>query len=455
MRVSIVLFTADLRLHDNPVLRAALRGADAVVPLFVVDAGVRRAGFDTPNRRAFLADCLTDLDQGLSRLGGRLVVRTGDVVEQVCRVADEAGARRVHVARGASGYALRREARLRAALEDERCELRVHDAVTTALAPGSVTPSDTGDHFALFTAYFRRWEREPLRAVLGAPRVVRVPERIRSDDLPSRRDLKGVSPGLARGGEREGRRRFKAWLAGALDGYAERRADLPADATSRLSAHLHFGTLSAVELVHRARKAGGADAGAYLRQLALRDFHRQVLAARPRASWQDYRTRNAPWRGDTEAIAAWRAGRTGYPVVDAAMRQLRYEGWMHHRARLLAASFLTRTLHIDWRVGARHFLDLLVDGDVANNQLNWQWVAGTGTDPRPDEVRCPLAQAHRFDPHGTYVRRWVPELAGVEGPAVHRPWRLPEETRSRLDYAEPIVAPDEVLAHHHEAPSGA
>lgn len=184
----------------------------------------------------------------------------------------------------------------------------------------------------------------------------------------------------------------------------------------------------------------GADA--FVRQLCWREFHHQVLAARPGAARLDYRTRHDHWRSGTaaaEETEAWRQGRTGYPVVDAAMRQLRHEGWMHNRGRLLAAGFLTKTLYVDWRVGARHFLDLLVDGDVANNQLNWQWMAGTGTDSRPNRVLNPVLQAKRYDPDGDYVRRWVPELAALAGPAVHEPWKLRGAERARLDYPDPVV----------------
>lgn len=198
-----------------------------------------------------------------------------------------------------------------------------------------------------------------------------------------------------------------------------------------------------MELAHRADRTRGVGPVAFLRQLAWRDFHHQVLAARPRSAWADYRARGDRWRTDEKEIAAWREGRTGYPVVDAAMRQLLHEGWMHNRGRLLVASFLTKTLYVDWRVGARHFLDLLVDGDLANNQLNWQWTAGTGTDTRPNRVLNPLAQARRFDPRGDYVRRWVPELAGLKGTAVHQPWKLPGPDRARLDYPDPIVDLDE------------
>jgi deoxyribodipyrimidine photo-lyase len=437
MSVAVMLFTSDLRVHDQPVLRAALRGADEVVPLFVLDSGVQAAGFDAPNRRAFLADCLTSLDAGLRERGGRLVIRTGDVVEQVCTVVTESGARRVHVASGVSRYALRREERLRTALESTGCALEVHDAVITAQPPGRITPAGN-DHFAVFTPYFRRWQEVRLRETAAAPRTVRVPGTA-GDPLPARNAVGGVSPGLAEGGEEVGRRRLKTWLADGIGSYRDRHDDLPGDATSRLSPYIHFGCLSPAELVGLARDKGGAGAEAFVRQLAWRDFHHQVLASRPEASWSDYRARGDRWRSDEAEVAAWREGRTGYPVVDAAMRQLLHEGWMHNRGRLLVGSFLTKTLYVDWRVGARHFLDLLVDGDIANNQLNWQWVAGTGTDTRPNRVLNPLIQAKRFDPQGDYVRRWVPELAGLAGSAVHQPWQLDGRDRARFDYPDPVV----------------
>ncbi|GAA4679426.1 cryptochrome/photolyase family protein [Streptomyces youssoufiensis] len=444
MRVSVVLFTADLRMHDHPPLRAALAGGGRVVPLFVRDSGIATAGFGAPNREAFLRDCLADLDAGLRSRGGRLVLRSGDVVEETCRVAAQVMAGEVHVSAGASGYAQHREERLRAALERDGRRLVVHEAVTTVLPPGAVSPSGGGSHFAVFTPYFRAWSRQAPRDPLPAPRAVRLPERsVASDRMPVRGGVRGLSPGLAVGGEKDGRRRMTAWLRDGLAGYEEGHDDLAGDATSRFSPHLHFGTLSPVELVARARKVGGPGAAAFERQLCWRDFHHQVLAARPETSSADYRPRGDRWRDAREQaaedVAAWRSGRTGFPVVDAAMRQLAHEGWMHNRGRLLTASFLTKTLYVDWRVGARHFLDLLVDGDVANNQLNWQWVAGTGTDTRPGRVLNPVRQGRRYDPDGAYVRRWVRELADLPGPAVHEPWTLPAEERARYDYPDPIV----------------
>ncbi|WP_329074089.1 deoxyribodipyrimidine photo-lyase [Streptomyces niveus] len=441
MTVSVVLFTSDLRLHDNPTLHAALAAADEVVPLFVIDEAIASAGFATPNRRAFLADCLTDLDAGLRERGGRLVVRTGDVVEETRRVASETGAGEVRTAGGVSGYAAGREERLRRALESDGRRLHVHDATLTVLPPGAVTPQGS-DHFAVFTPYFRRWSQEQPRGVLAAPRSVRVPAGVGSVRAPARADVSGVSEGLAEGGETAGRKRFADWKRAGLATYDDGHDDLAGDVTSRLSPHLHFGTLSPTELVTRARRAGGSGAEAFVRQLCWRDFHHQVLAARPGASSADYRTKHDRWRpaeSAGEEIEAWKAGRTGYPVVDAAMRQLRHEGWMHNRGRLLTASFLTKTLYVDWRVGARYFLELLVDGDIANNQLNWQWMAGTGTDSRPNRVLNPVTQGRRYDPQGGYVRRWVPELSTLAGAAVHEPWKLQRAERARYDYPDRLV----------------
>jgi deoxyribodipyrimidine photo-lyase len=232
---------------------------------------------------------------------------------------------------------------------------------------------------------------------------------------------------------------LSAWLSSGIDGYADGHDAVADDATSRLSPYLHFGCLSPLEAATRAGARGGAGSDAFVRQLAWRDFHHQVLAARPDAVRHDYRPRGDRWQHDDEELAAWRTGRTGYPIVDAGMRQLALEGWMHNRARLITAHFLTKTLYIDWRVGAAHFLDLLVDGDVANNTMNWQWCAGTGTDSRFNRSYNVTTQARRHDPRGAYVRRYVEELREVDDERVHEPWLLPAGQLDALGYPAPIV----------------
>ncbi len=440
-KVSVALFTRDLRVHDNPVLvEAAHRGE--VVPLFVVDDAAPIT-YLRPNRAEFLADCLQDLDGRLRERDGRLVIRRGAAVDEVSDVAREVGADQVHVAVDVSGYAQARHEALAEALRAEGRQLVAHRSSVNAVSPGEVTPADK-DHFAVFTPYYRKWAQHPLRRPLAAPRSLSVPP-VSSEPLPRAADLCGGhrSPQLPRGGETAGRERLAAWKR-RVDGYAEHNDSLSGDGTSRLSPYLHFGCLSPVEVIHRlGHRSPGSDA--FLRQLAWRDFHHQVLAARPDAARRDYRDRDDRWRDDPDALEAWRRGRTGFPVVDAGMRQLAAEGWMHNRARLIVGSFLTKTLYLDWRHGARHFMDLLVDYDLANNQMNWQWIAGTGTDTRPHRVLNPLIQGKRFDPTGDYVRRYVPELAGVEGPAVHEPWKLEVAVRERLDYPARIVDLDEGL----------
>ena len=229
---------------------------------------------------------------------------------------------------------------------------------------------------------------------------------------------------------------------------------MAADATSRLSSHLHLGTLSPTEAVARASRVKGPGAQAWIRQVAFRDFHAQVMHARPAITREAYRDRGDRWRTGKAAdadLAAWRAGRTGFPLVDAGMRQLAAQGWMHNRARLITAYFLTKTLYLAWRHGAAHFADLLVDGDMSNNVMNWQWVAGTGSDGRYNRNLSLVSQAKRFDRDGDYVRRWVAELSGIAGGAVHRPWELPDDDRAGLDYPDRIVDLDEAEQRFRDA----
>ncbi|MDG3010833.1 deoxyribodipyrimidine photo-lyase [Rhodococcus sp. D2-41] len=445
MTVAIALFTRDLRVHDNPGLAAAVHRASEVVPLFVLDDAIAASGFNAPNRARFLSVALTDLDGELRRRGGRLVVRRGSVVDEVVRVAVDTGATEVHIAADVSGYSRRREQRLRQRLRPLGCALHVHAGSITVADAGELRPSTGRDHFAVFTPYHRRWREWPLRRPLPPPPRIRVP-RVGGESLPSAESVcaGSASPQLRVGGEQAGQALLRRWLDGPIRHYHERSDDLGADATSHLSPYLHFGCVSATEILARLDHTDpGAEA--FARQLCWRDFHHQVLSARPDVAVADYRPRERHWITDERIVQAWRDGRTGYPIVDAGMRQLAAQGWMPGRARLIAASVLTKTLRVDWRIGAAHFAHWLVDGDIANNQLNWQWAAGTGTDTRPNRTLNPLRQAERFDPLGDYVRRWIPELAHLVGKDIHRPGQ----------HAVPAsVYPGPVTAHLHADEQG-
>jgi deoxyribodipyrimidine photo-lyase len=407
---AVVVFTRDLRVHDNPALTAAADSADAVVPLFVLDEGILTSDYNRPNRATFLAESLADLDRSLRRRGAALVIRRGAVVDEVARLAEEVDAAQVHLAADYSRYAVRRQTALRERLG--RRELVLHDS-HVVVTPGDLKPSG-GDHFAVFSAYHRRWAETAIRPPLPASDRLSLPSDLDMGTIPSADEIHPGerSPDLMAGGETNARGRAKAWYDGPVGDYGgdeDGHNSLATDGTSRLSPYLHFGCISALELVVRAdRRRRGVQA--FLRQLAWRDFYHQVLAVRPDVVDTDYRTRHDKWRDDPDAVEAWKAGRTGYPLVDAGMRQLAAEGWMHNRARLVTASFLTKHLYVDWRIGAQHFFDLLLDGDIANNTMNWQWVAGTGTDSRPNRVLNPTLQAERYDASRAYVKRWVQEI---------------------------------------------
>lgn len=414
MSTAIVWFRNDLRLSGNPAWAAATAECERIVPLFVVDARLWDAAGE--HRRNQLAAHLGALDGALAEAGGRLLVRRG---ESAAVVVAEAQARRaaVYWNNDVTPFALERDRRVAGQLGDaaRRLEGRwVH-------APGLIV-TDDGGAYRVFTPFYRKWKATawdgwPYEGGGGRPTAEP------GDGVPA------AGPPLMEPGEAAARGRLERFLDG-VDGYDDRRDRPDLAATSRLSADLKYGTISAREVVVR---VGGSSPGrsSLVRQLAWRDFYAQVMAAMPwtarGAMRPEYDT--IRWRTDPEGLAAWAEGRTGYPIVDAAMRQLRSEGWIHNRARMVAASFLVKDLLIDWRLGERHFRRWLVDGDVAQNVGNWQWVAGTGADAAPYfRVFNPVGQGRRFDPEGEFVRRWVPELAGLSDDRIHAPWEAdPEE----------------------------
>ena len=433
MRTAIALLTRDLRVHDNPALAVTSADAERVVPLFVRDPTFPGGR----NRWRFLDECLADLRASLRTLGADLVVRTGDPVTEALRLAREVDAGHLAVAGDVSSLARRRERRLAEDCETHRLRLTVTAGVTV-VPPGELTPSSGGSAYRVFTPYHRAWRAALWRPLAPTPRRLLLPDGLDPGDLPSPADGVRDTPG----GEAAARRTLRRWLT-HLDGYPDSHDILADPGTSKLSPYLRFGCLSPRSLVGEVLAAGGPGAEDFVRQVCWRDFFYQVTAAFPRINRDALRPAGDVWRTDDDALDAWRTGHTGVPVVDAGMRQLAAEGWMHNRARMITASFLTKHLGLDWRAGAAVFSDLLLDGDVPNNYGNWQWVAGTGNDTKPYRRFNPVRQAHRFDPDGAYVRRYVPELSGVAGGAVHEPWSLPPEKARDLRYPSPLpgVAP--------------
>jgi deoxyribodipyrimidine photo-lyase len=446
---AIVWFRRDLRLHDHPALNAALASADAVVPVFCVDDALLRGRHASGPRTQFLLECLGELDAQLRDRGSRLVVRRGPPQRELASLARDVEAGAVHLSADVGPFARRRQREVKQAL-GSRAELRVHPGLFAVDRLDAIR-TQAGDPYTVFTPFERNWASQPRREVLPAPPALpSLPSGLSAGRLPTLADL-GLAQECAepaRGGEGAGRDLLRRFLAGPVDAYANGRDRLTGDAISRLSPYLHFGCLSAREAENRA--PGGEGGAAFRRQLCWRDFYAHVLGhfpANARSEFQERYRGAIRWSRARRRFEAWCEGRTGYPVVDAGMRQLRLEGWMHNRARLIVGSFLTKDLGIDWRWGERWFMRLLLDGDEASNNGNWQWIASVGVDPQPAFRRIfnPARQQERFDPGGVYVRRYVPELANVPDAYLREPWTMPEDVQERAgcrigrDYPKPIV----------------
>lgn len=424
---TLVWFRRDLRLADNPNLSAALKAADFVVPVFIVD-GSSAAPFDTecPGTAscAWRARSLAALDEALRAAGSQLVLRYGDPAMVLAELCEQSGATSVHCATASDPAAVREATRVGEQLAIVGISLVMVPGAELALPAGSVRTA-TGSPYRVFTPYYRTWRTMlPSAAPLPAPRqMAPLPVMPDSDPLP-----------VARSGDVDISAHWQPGEAGAmgrLAQFTDRAAayealhDLPAvDGTSMLSPHLAFGEITPRQVIHAL--PDGSET--FIRQLAWREFSYSMLAAYPSMAREPLRAEFArmPWIDDAEGLRNWKAGMTGVPLVDAGMRQLASTGWMHNRVRMIAASWLTKNLLIDWREGERHFLEALVDADAAQNAFNWQWVAGSGSDAAPYyRIMNPAVQASRFDPDGTYIRTWVPELERLQAPWIQRPWEAP------------------------------
>lgn len=441
IRRAVVWFRRDLRLHDLPALAAASAAAEEVVPLFVFDPALLGGRWPSPNRVAFLLESLRALDDALRARGSRLHLRLGRPVEVVPAFVAEVEAGGLFLSRDYTPYGRRRDAAVARALGS--VPLHEHPGVLIH-EPEEVHKPD-GSPYTVYTPFRRCWESLPRRRVLPPPARLARPVDVDPGELPTAAIL-GVTPPRARllpGGELAARQRLERFVTTGLGGYATHRNDLGRPATSRLSQDLRWGLLSPLEVFERC-----AASSAFIGELVWREFFAHLLFHFPNVRSEAFqpRFRSIPWRNHPDDIAAWKAGRTGFPVVDAGMRELRATGFLHNRARMIVASFLTKQLLVDWRIGEAHFMEHLVDGDLASNNGGWQWAAGVGTDAAPYfRIFNPVLQGERFDPDGAYVRRWAPELRKVPTPFIHQPWRMPlalqDEVGCRIgrEYPAPIV----------------
>lgn len=456
---AIVWLRQDLRLADNPALAAAVETGHPLVLLYLLDD-------ETPGRwriggaqRWWLHHSLEALDRDVRKRGGLLVLRRGGA-DAVQRVAAELGAAHVFWNRCYEPFAVARDTKIKAALARAGVDARSFSGALL-FEPWEIV-NKSGEPFKVYTPFWRAClARGAVRAPQPAPKRLPPPRNpIESDALPSWA-LLPTRPNWAAGfseywrpGEAGAREKLAALLDGKLAGYAEARDQLGELGTSMLSPHLHWGEISPAQVcaaveAHRAL-AHGAQRGAdkFLAEIGWREFAHHLLYHAPTLPEQNWRAAfdPFPWRDDEAGFAAWKRGRTGYPVVDAAMRQLWATGYMHNRARMIAASFLVKHLLIDWRRGEDWFWDTLVDADLANNAASWQWVAGSGADAAPYfRIFNPVVQGERYDARGAYVRRWVPELAGLPDKLLHRPWDASAEALAAAGvelgktYPAPIV----------------
>jgi deoxyribodipyrimidine photo-lyase len=428
----------DLRRHDNPALNAAA-AAGTVLPVFVLDDALWQPAGDA--RRAFLAGSLRALDESL---GGHLVVRHGDPADELRKVAREVEASEVMAAGDFGPYGRRRDELVEAVLAKANVAVQWTGS-PYAVAPGTVVKR-AGTPFRVFTPFSRAWVAHGWDQPVAPPARVRWVTGVDGVAIP---DAPALDAALPTPGEEAAERRWRRFLIEAADGYATGRNTPDGDHTSRMSAYLRWGTVHPRTLLadlDTTRKGHQV----FRSELCWREFYADVLWHQPASARRSLQPQMAGIELDTgrradERFAAWAEGRTGYPIVDAGMRQLREEAWMHNRLRMIVASFLVKDLHLDWTRGARYFMHHLVDGDLASNNHGWQWVAGTGTDAAPYfRIFNPVLQGQKFDPGGAYVRRWVPELRSYPDRYIHNPWDAPARPLDASDY------PDRIVDHHAE-----
>ena len=453
----IVWFRRDLRLADNAALSTAAKSGAPLVPLYILDdetPGERRMGAAA---RWWLHGSLEAL---VKSLDGHLCLRTGSAADVLAELLDETGASAIHVAQGYDPWDASLERTIAALCDQKGAELHLHQG--RLLFRLDAIRSGGGDPYKVFTPFWKACLAQP-----APPRPLKAPNlgdfaEAKSETLgdlklmPTRPDWAGGLRKAWMPGEAAAKRKLADFIDTRLADYADARDHLFGDPTSRLSPHLQLGEISPNQIWHAVRHAADADpakrrgADKFLAELGWREFSYHLLTHFPLMPDAPLRPEFAafPWREDDAALHAWQQGQTGYPVVDAAMRQLWQTGWMHGRARMIVASFLVKHLLLPWQAGEAWFWDTLVDADLANNAASWQWVAGCGADAAPYfRVFNPILQGQKFDPDGTYVRTWVPELAKLPATDIHAPWETPEMALAQSGVALGKTYPKPIVDH--------
>ncbi|RAU20432.1 deoxyribodipyrimidine photolyase [Paramagnetospirillum kuznetsovii] len=458
----LLWFRRDLRLGDNAALSAAAASGRPIIAVHVLDPEAQAPWRDGAASRWWLHHSLSRLDQSLDRLGLSLLLRRGPTVEVLTQVIKESGADQVAWTRGIDPAAQRQDDAVAAALAKR--------GVTALSRPGDLlfepdaVLSKAGTPFRVFTPFWKACLKAPAPTLPLPPPAKPLPAgpRLTGDTLadwrlqPSRPDWAAAWPEHWQPGEAGAARRLTDFLNGALPRYAAGRDHPAQELTSRLSPHLHFGEISPRQVFHAAMTAApSAGRDRFLAELGWRAFSAHLLHQFPDLPRRPLRPEfeRMAWRCDPAGLRAWQRGQTGYPLVDAGMRQLWATGWMHNRVRMVAASFLVKDLLISWREGQDWFWDTLVDADLASNAASWQWVAGCGADAAPFfRIFNPVLQGEKFDPDGAYVRRWCPELAALPDRWLHRPWQAPSDILRRcgidLGKSYPLPVVDHDLARH-------
>ncbi|MDP0489690.1 MAG: deoxyribodipyrimidine photo-lyase [Verrucomicrobiota bacterium JB023] len=447
-RVAIHWFRRDLRVSDNTALHQAWQRAEKVVPVYILSDWEHSHAWTGPGREHFLCECLRSLAGNLSTLEGRLILRQGAAVDELAKLARETKATAIFYNRDPDPFGKAIESQLETVAEELGLELCPCDDVS--MHRFDETTKDDGTAYRVYTPYSKRWLNLEKRAPVPKPERLNTPESIPSLPLPTLETWQLSLPGHADflpGGEKAARERLTAAVDERLTLYAELRDAPAAEATSRLSQDLRWGTISIRTVYERARHAQGAASSGtvkdsfqkYIKELAWRDFYLHLLEAFPEVLETEFNPdyRNLPWDEPGDSFEAWKAGRTGFPIVDAGMRELLTTGFIHNRVRMIVAMFLTKDLHLDWRLGEQHFAQHLLDGEIASNNGGWQWSAGTGADAAPYfRIQNPWTQSARHDPKGDYIKRWVPELASVPASKLHAP---PEAGPLASSYPVPIL----------------